>query len=511
MLRPWIARMKVSGRFGSADLFVIPVLFILVRAITLRGTSKMRFVALLVITSAAYAQTPATDAKAYVRYDQPVIVLNHVRVIDGTGAPAKDDQALVISGGKIQSIIPAGGQTPQGAQVLDLNGDSVIPGLVGMHDHIYYPAPGRNVAMYPEHAWSFPRLYLAAGVTTIRTTGSVEPYTDLQLRKDIDAGKMPGPKMHVTGPYLEGEGAYTPQMHELQNADDSRRTVNYWISEGVTNFKAYMNITREELRAAVEEAHKNKLKVTGHLCSIGFREAAAIGIDDLEHGIVVDSEFAASKQPDKCPPQKDIRETLAKLDINGEQVQSMIKDLIAHHVAMTSTLPVFEGFVPDRPPLRQANLDAMLAEARQAYLAVRDNMAKNAAQSPWPALLKKEMDFEYAFAKAGGLLLAGLDPTGNGAVVAGYGDQREVELLVEAGFTPLEAIHIATYNGAQYLGELDRVGSLAPGRQADIVVVKGDPSTKISNLENVEIVFKDGVGYDPAKLVKDANGFVGLK
>jgi len=261
----------------------------------------------------------------------------------------------------------------------------------------------------------------------------------------------------------------------------------------------------------VEEAHKRNLKVTGHLCSIGFREAAAIGIDDLEHGIVVDSEFAQSKQPDKCPPQKDIRDTLLKLDIKGEQVDSMIKYLVSHHVAMTSTLPVFEGFVPNRPPVRQANLEAMLPEARQQYLATRETMAKSAAQSPWPALFKKEMEFEYAFAKAGGLLLAGLDPTGNGAVVAGYGDQREVELLVEAGFTPAEAIHIATYNGAQFLGELEHIGTLAPGKQADIVVVKGNPSTHISDIENVEIVFKDGVGYDPSKLVKDANGFVGLK
>jgi imidazolonepropionase-like amidohydrolase len=465
----------------------------------------------LLFCSEAFAQTAITDAKAYVKYDQPVIVLNHVRVIDGTGAPTKDDQMVVISGGKIQSIASSTEKAPQGAQVLDLTGDSVIPGLVGMHDHIYYPAPGRNVAMYPEHAWSFPRLYLASGVTTIRTTGSVEPYTDLELKKGIDSGKIPGPKMHVTGPYLEGKGAYTPQMHELQDADDSRRTVNYWIDEGATNFKAYMNITRDELRAAVEEAHKRKLKVTGHLCSIGFREAAAIGIDDLEHGIVVDSEFATSKQPDKCPPQKEIRDVLLKLDIGGEPVQSMIKDLISHHVAMTSTLPVFEGFVPNRPPLRQANLDAMLPEAREQYLAARDTMAKNAAQSPWVTLFKKELEFEYAFAKAGGLLLAGLDPTGNGAVVAGYGDQREVELLVEAGFTPLEAIHIATHNGAQYLGELDHVGTLAPSKQADIVVVKGDPSIKISDIENVEVVFKDGVGYDPTKLVKDANGFVGLK
>ena len=147
----------------------------------------MRFITSLLLASAAFAQTPATDAKAYVKYDQPVIVLNHVRVIDGTGAPGRDDQRVVIADGKIQSISTAGGQVTSGAQVLDLTGHSAMPGIVGMHDHIYYPAPGRNVAMYPEHAWSFPRLYLAGGVTSIRTTGSVEPYTDLQLKKDLFA------------------------------------------------------------------------------------------------------------------------------------------------------------------------------------------------------------------------------------------------------------------------------------------------------------------------------------
>src|SRR5579884_3179096 len=230
----------------------------------------MRTIALLLLASAALAQTPAFDAKAYVKFDQPTIVLNHIRVIDGTGAPAKPDQMIVIANGKIQSISAAGSQIPSGAQVLDLTGESAMPGIVGMHDHLYYPAPGRNVAMYPEHAWSFPRLYLAGGVTTIRTTGSVEPYTDLELKKDIDEGRMPGPKMHVTGPYLEGKGAYTPQMHELADAEDAKRTVDYWISEGVENFKAYMNITRDELRTAAEEAHKHNLKITGHLCSIGF-------------------------------------------------------------------------------------------------------------------------------------------------------------------------------------------------------------------------------------------------
>jgi hypothetical protein len=125
--------------------------------------------------------------------------------------------------------------------------------------------------------------------------------------------------------------------------------------------------------------------------------------------------------------------------------------------------------------------------------------------------LKKEMEFEYAFSQAGGLLLAGLDPTGMGGVIAGFGDQREVELLVEAGFTPVEAIHIATANGAQFLGELDRIGTIAVGKQADLVVIKGDPSQKIDDIENVETVFKDGIGYDSAQLIESVRGVVGSR
>jgi hypothetical protein len=134
-----------------------------------------------------------------------------------------------------------------------------------------------------------------------------------------------------------------------------------------------------------------------------------------------------------------------------------------------------------------------------------------AGGSPMGAAFKKEMEFERAFVRAGGLLLGGLDPTGMGGIVAGFGDQREVELLVEAGFTPLEAIHIATANGAQFLGELDRIGTITPGKQADLVVIKGDPSRQIADIENVETVFKGGVGYDSAKLMESVRGLVGSR
>jgi imidazolonepropionase-like amidohydrolase len=395
---------------------------------------------------------------------------------------------------------------------MDLAGYTVIPGVVGMHDHLYYPAPGAgNPRTYPPHVFSFPRLYLAGGVTTIRTTGSVEPYTDLEVKKLIDTGKMAGPKMHITGPYLEGKGAFTPQMHELRGPEDARKTVEFWADQGATWFKAYMNITRAELGAAIEAAHQRGLKVTAHLCAVTFREAAALGIDDLEHGLSEDTGFLPDKKPDVCPAQRRANvELMANLDIASAPVQQTIRELVEKKVALTSTLPVFETFVANRPPLQQRVLDAMTADARVSYLATRARIGED-AKSPWPAAFKKEMEFERAFAAAGGLLVTGLDPTGYGGVVAGFGDQRGVELLVEAGFTPLEAIRIATRNGAELLGELEHIGTIEAGKQADLVVIKGDPSKNIADIEKVELVFKDGVGFDPARLVESVKGSVGTR
>jgi imidazolonepropionase-like amidohydrolase len=383
-----------------------------------------------------------------------------------------------------------------------------MPGLVLMHEHMFYPT-GR-LALFNEMGWSFPRLYLACGVTSLRTAGSVEPYTDLNIKRLIDAGRIPGPKVHVTGPYLDGKGSFATQFHVLKDADDARRMVRQWADEGVTSFKAYMYINRAELGAAIEEAHKRGIKVTGHLCAVTFREAAALGIDNLEHGIFVDTEFLQSKKPDVCPAQNDTVTNLTKLDIESAPVREMIRDLVAHKVAITSTLPVFEAFLPDRPPLQQRVLDALTSDARSQYLVARARAAER-KDSPWPAALKKEMQFELAFVRAGGRLMAGTDPTGNGGALAGFGSQREVELLVEAGFTPLEAIRIATLNAAEFLGESDSVGSIAPGKSADLVVLRGDPSANIADIEKVELVFKDGVGYDPAKLIESVRGSVGWR
>ncbi len=476
------------------------------------------FVSLL-IAAATVAQThKASGVADFITVDTPVFVLDHVRIIDGTGAPAKEDQAVVIANGKIQFIGPdASAQIPQGARRMDRSGYTVIPGLVGMHDHLYYAdsysvqvvdgkvgEPGLVVAEIP---YTAPRLYLAAGVTTMRTTGSVEPYTDLKVKNRIDANLMPGPNMDATAPYLEGAPTRFAQMHELTGPDDAKRMVDYWAAEGMTSYKAYMNITREDLGAAIQQAHAHKLKLTGHLCSVTWPEAIALGIDDFEHGpVFTDTEFVADKKPDVCPAGGS--SSWAKQDVKGTQVQELIHNLVSHHVAVTSTLPVFEASVPGRPKLQARTLDAMSAESAHSYLTAR---ARVALDSPMTVLMRKEMDFEVAFVKAGGLLLAGPDPTGNGGVLPGFGDQREIELLVEAGFTPVQAIQIGTQNGATYLGQQDRIGTIAPGKQADLVLIKGDPSKQIDEIENVETVFKAGIGYDSQKLIESVRGQVGIR
>jgi imidazolonepropionase-like amidohydrolase len=448
--------------------------------------------------------------RQFIKTDAPVIALTHVKIIDGTGAAPTDDQTVVISGGKISWMgAAAQASIPSGAQVMDLTGYTVTPGMVGMHEHMFYPAGGQ----YNEIAATAPRLYLACGVTTARTAGSLEPYTDLNLKTMIDDGRVAGPKLNVTGPYLEGPPGTGVQMHQLSGPDEARDLVNYWAALGAGSFKAYMHITRAELSAAIAAAHQHNTKITGHLCSIGFKEAAALGIDNLEHGLVVDTEFNSGKSPDVCPAQNDTFATISKMDVEGPEIQQTIKDLIAHHVAITSTLPVFEGFVPNRPPMQwmARPLEALLPEERIAYLEGRARTAANAANTPWNTLLQTEMKFERDFVKAGGVLMAGVDPTGAGGDLPGFGDQREVELLVEAGFTPAEAIHIATANGAEFLGVTAKVGTLSLGKSADIMVIHGDPSARIADIEKVEIVFKDGVGYDSQKLIDSVRGIVGLR
>ena len=239
-----------------------------------------------------------------------------------------------------------------------------------------------------------------------------------------------------------------------------------------------------------------------------YPEAVELGIDDLEHGFFVNTQLDPGKKPDVCSESTGDY-TLEHMAPDSAEAKALIENLVKHHVAITSTLPVFESDMPGRPPLRHEAMEALLPESREAYLYRRNRTAEKHSQRDGAGLLKRDMQLERAFVKAGGLLLAGPDPTGDGSVIPGFGDQREIELLVEAGFSPVEAIKIATLNGAIYLGKDKQIGSVAVGKNADLVVIKGDPSAHIEDVEKVEIVFKDGVGYDSGKLLESVKGRYG--
>jgi imidazolonepropionase-like amidohydrolase len=459
------------------------------------------------------------DVQPYVSIPAGQIALTHVRVIDGTGAAAMEDMTVLINGARIGAVQAASAPIPAGYRTIDGTGETVIPGIVGMHNHLFYlqrpniDASGHSEQpiIIPQMTFSAPRLYLANGVTTMRTTGSVEPYTDLALKREIDAGHLVGPHLDVTGPYLEGPGAFFIQNHVITSPDDARNEVAFWADQGVNSFKAYMNITRAELGAAIKEAHRHGLKLTGHLCSVTYPEAVALGIDNLEHGFFVNTQLDPGKQPDKCSEGTGTP-TLLKMTPGSPEANALIKLLVDHHVAVTSTLPVFAQSVPLHEPLQARQMDVLTPQAKESYLYLR-NLTASRAGTPrandFAQAYKNDLGLEREFVAAGGLLMAGPDPTGNGGVIPGFGDQREIELLVEAGFTPVEAIKIATLNGATYLGLADRIGTIAAGKNADLVLVKGNPAANIADVENVVTVFKDGVGYDSAKLIQSVRGRFG--
>ena len=451
------------------------------------------------------AQEMSEEVRQFVVTDAPVVALTGVVVVDGTGADPVTDRTVLIRDGRIAAVGPASEvEVPEDAEVHHLPGHTVIPGIIGMHNHTFYTTAGRSVQL----DFSAPRLYLGSGVTTIRTTGAASPYSEISMKRGIEDGRIPGPRMHITGPYLTGTGG-TGHMMGVETPEDARRVVAYWAEEGATWFKAYTRISREALGAAIQEAHSRGLGFTGHLCSVSYREAVALGIDNLEHGLFTNSDYVPGRAPDECPTG--LRDSLRELEMDSPEVQATIREMVENGVAMTSTLAVYELTVPGRPPLEERTERILAPEAFAEYMATRRAIEANADRSIMPQVFRKAQDFEVAFVRAGGLLAAGVDATGNGGALPGFGDQRNHELLIEAGFSPVESLQIMTLNGARILGNDHELGSVEPGKIADLVLLAGDPVERPEEIRNVVWVFKDGIAYDGPALVEATRGIMGIR
>ena len=473
------------------------------------------FIVAYFLTVPVFSQIKFSDeTKKYIEYNDPITVFKNGLLIDGKGNTAKPHQTVIISNGKIDWVgDDAKAAIPKGANIIDLNGKAIMPGLVMLHEHMYISAHSiepryLNLKQLP---FTFPRLYLAAGATTIRTCGSIEPYSDLRIKKDIDLGLFPGPNMELTAPYIEGKSTRFPQMNENKTPADAAAFVNYWADQGFTSFKAYMGVDKLTLKSAIDAAHKRNLKITGHLDIVTYKEAASLGMNNLEHGFMASTDFAFGKKENEPPAAGAAIKSLSNLDIQSDSVKQFIQFLIDKKMSITSSLAVFEGSTTTQPkPIAEA-VNAMSPDTRDFYLQRLVSAKSATGPTDYDKAFAKAAKMEKLFYDMGGLLSVGTDPTGNGGTLAGYGNWRAIELLVEAdGFTPLEAIKIATLNGSIALGFDKTIGTIEPGKSADLLIIDGNPSKNISDIRKVLFVFKNGIGYNSKKLFESVKGKVGF-
>lgn len=446
------------------------------------------------------------DVKKFITYEPGNYILQNLTLIDGTGSVAKTNQDIWIDGKTIKKV----GENlsiPKGATVINMEGKSAIPGLVMLHEHMFYPksTPDPSYGLN-QMSYSFPKLYLAGGVTTMRTAGSIMPQTDVAIYKWIKEGKIPGPKIDVTSPHMDREGVAIMEMFNFDTPEEAKKHVEVYAELGITSIKVYNFITKEDLKIIVDAAHAYNMKVTGHLCSITYREAAEIGIDNIEHGFGSCPDFVDDKQPNECNPF--MFQGLVKTDPESQSFKDLVNFMIDKNVALTTTVNVWEPYT-GREVVPGGGLRALSPGSKEKVY--QRWIGKQGKDSLDYLKYNKLKVLDKKFHDMGGLLVAGTDPTYDGRIVAGYANMRLLEILVEMGFSIPEAVMISTKNGAKYLELSALIGTIEDGKVADLIIIDDDISKDISAIRSEKIVFKEGVGYNSPELFKAADGFVGIR
>ena len=447
-------------------------------------------------------------AQDVVTHQRGVYAFENVRLVDGIAESARADIFIVVEGDRIVQIGEmATAQPPAGATIVDVQGKTLLPGLIMMHEHLFYPIPQPKPSSPPHQGSIIPRTLLASGVTTARTAGTIYPLQDLAIAKAIEEEHAVGPDLIVTMPFVDASPTFIFGIRELGSAEEVRSLVDYWARAGARSVKVFMNAPRDYLQAAVDVAHRHGIKVTGHLCAITFAEAAQIGIDNLEHGFSSATDFVDDKEPDACP--RSFRTLPRSGDPRGAE---LIQLLVDRDVAITLTPAATERSLPGAAALHATSNLVLSDNARAVYKRTRDQLEaldENRAarfQERRAAAWRMTRDF----AAAGGRLMVGADVTGSGGVVPGPGSLRSLELIVEeGGFTPMQAVLMATRAPADYL-ERENIGRIEVGAIADFVIVDGKPDMRISDIREIAMVFKRGVGYSPTALLDSVRGKIGV-
>lgn len=421
------------------------------------------------------------------------IALINGRVIDGTGAPAWLDWTVLIRGERIVAAGPDVVVLP-GARIVDLTGQTLLPGMFDMHGHLYAFDGQSLTAQFT----SYPRLYLAGGVTTIFTAGEFDPQGAILARENIASGAAVGPQILTGGPYFSG-GDAPGWMLRARTPEEICSYYQEW-NDRIDGMKFYTGIPEDQFTILLNTAHADGLPVTGHLESVSGMRAIELGLDGIEHGLFSMSEFfprGATLQEQYC--------AISQLDLTDPAVTGMVEALVTYGTYLDPTIVVFQPELPDFEPL-VSDWEKYLDPGIVAPL--RRTLQSMGHPPCLPGALEKQAQFVRAVHERGGLIVTGTDPV-LPILLPGYGLHRELQNLVEAGLSPLEAIRAATLNGA-IAARLDtEKGTIAAGKIADLVVVDGNPDEDITAIGNTRLVFKAGIPYSPESLRRSVEGQIG--
>lgn len=421
------------------------------------------------------------------------LVVTGGHVFDSAKGAFSPNTGIVVRGGRFFEV----GADPSdhtGLHVVRLeNDDFVLPGIVDLHAHY-------NVKLFSrrrDETRVNPVVYLANGVTTTFPAGEYDPEDMIDLRRRIDAGEQPGPRLLNSGPYYGS--ARQGWSHDISD-EDLVRDIDHWVERGVKGFKA-KGIRARQLRVLIGRAHHHGLTVTAHLDS-GFKDsvnpkdAILMGIDRIEHFLGGDT----------LPRIRSAYDSLAELDPAEPKVDAIIRLFVEHRVTFDATLTAYGYF-----GRREEGYEHWALEREFFTPYVREAVAKRTRQvdEQFEKIQRVNRKLVKRFFDAGGTISLGTDHFSGGEFLPGFSAHRELEALVRAGIPPADAILIATQNGARAIGMGDRLGSIEAGKLADLFVVRGDPLRDITATRTVHTVMKGGELYDTRELLDSVKGKLG--
>lgn len=450
---------------------------------------------ILAAVSALIADRPSAAQTERIRPPAEHVVLKCGTVIDPGSNAVSKDVFIEIAAGKILRVGRLADLRPaEGVPVLDFGGKFVIPGLIDTHAHLYGGVASRH-ATNDAHA----PLYLACGVTSLRAPGSSNPEGDLALKHRIDAGALEGPRIYLSGAYVEMAPPTVAWMNALNTQEEVRLTIDHWVARGATSIKLYASMKGELLRTAIEHAHAHGLKAIAHIGVSNYEQSITAGIDEIFHGIAVMS--------DLLPPGVDQRQyfdwftAVRAIDLDRPEYGRILKLAAETRTVLTPTAAAFEEFSPTSEGMAQQK-PFYTAAAWEALL-------KRAGQKPLLEGAERITDLQIRFVgdayRAGCILTTGTDKT-NIVPLPGFSLWEEMDAFAKAGLPPMAVLKAATSNGAYALAMGDLLGSIAAGKLADLVVLDKDPLASVANVRAVHRVIKAGVVYEPDTLLKRVLG-----